>query len=320
MKAIIRETYCDFDTIQIKEIQKPTPKANEILVKIHASTINRTDCAVVNGKPFIFRFFVGFPRPKKIVLGTDFSGEIIKVGSDVSKFKVGDKVFGFHDEGIGSQAEFATFTKKQAIEIMPSNVTYEQATASLEGGHYAINFLNKIDINSNHKVIVNGATGGIGSVLLQILKHYGCYVTAVCNTKNIDLIKSLGADKIYDYEKEDFTKDTERYDYVFDAVGKSTFKKCKPLLKEKGAYISSELGDGIENLYLPLTTKFSDKKVIFPMPTDIHRSVPFIKGLLEKEALKPVIDRIISVDEVIENYKYVNSGQKTGSVVIRFSK
>ncbi|MFK7946109.1 MAG: NAD(P)-dependent alcohol dehydrogenase [Saprospiraceae bacterium] len=318
MKAIIRETYCDFSDIQIKEIQKPTPKSDEILVKIRASTINRTDCAVVNGKPFIFRFFVGFPKPRKIILGTDFSGEIVKVGNNISKFKIGDKVFGFHDEGIGSQAEYALFKENQAIEIMPSNVTFEQAVASLEGGHYAINFLNKVDINAKHKVVVNGATGGIGSVLLQILKHYGCYVTAVCNTKNIDLIKSLGADKIYDYEKEDFTKDTERYDYVFDAVGKSTFKKCKPLLKKKGIYISSELGDGIENLYLPLTTKFSNKKVIFPIPTNIHESIRIIKDLLEKEALKPVIDKIISPDEVVETYKYVNSGQKTGSVVIRF--
>ena len=318
MKAIIRETYCNFSNIQIKELPKPKPKSNEILVKIHASTINRTDCAVVNGKPFIFRFFVGFPKPKKIVLGTDFSGEIIEVGNKITKFKVGDKVFGFYDQGIGSQAEFATFTEEQPIEIMPSNISYEQATASLEGGHYALNFLNKVEVNATHKVLLNGATGGIGSVLLQFLKHYGCYVTAVCNTKNIDLIQSLGADKIYDYEQEDFTTDTERYDFIFDAVGKSTFKKCKPLLKEKGVYISSELGEGIENLYLPLTTKFSNKKVIFPMPTDIHGSVRTIKDLLEKEALKPVIDRVISVDEAIENYKYVNSGQKTGSVVIRF--
>lgn len=318
MKAVTRENYCDFKDIKIKNLPVPIPKPNEILVKIHASTINRTDCAVVNGKPFIFRFFVGLPKPKKIILGTDFSGEIIKVGNEISKFKIGDKVFGFYDQGIGSQAEFATFNEQQPIEIMPENITFEQAAASLEGGHYAVNFLNKVEIKTNQKVLINGATGGIGSVLLQLLKHYDCYVTAVCNTKNIDLIKSLGADKIYNYEIEDFTSDTERYDYIFDAVGKSSSKKCKPLLKAKGVYISSELGDGIENLYLPFTTKFSNKKVIFPMPTDIHKSILIIKNLLEKGALKPIIEKIISLDEAIETYQYVNSGQKTGSVVIRF--
>jgi NADPH:quinone reductase-like Zn-dependent oxidoreductase len=318
MKVAIRKNYGDFDIIEIAEMTTPVPQNDEILIKVYATTVNRTDCAVVTGSPFVFRFFIGFPRPKRLILGTDFAGIVTEVGKNVTDFKVGDKVCGFNDQGLQSQAEFMVISEKGNVIKMPENFTYEQAAASFEGGHYAINFLNKVTINAQQKVLVNGATGGIGSAMVQFLKFYGCYVTAVGNTKNMDLIRDLGADKVYNYEKEDFTKDELRYDYVFDAVGKSTYGKCKRILKPNGAYISSELGPGNENLYLPLITKlFYKQKVIFPMPTDIKASLNFIKSLAEKNQFTPVIEKSYPLDKLTEAYKYVNSGQKTGNVVVK---
>lgn len=318
MKAAIRKNYGDFDIIEIAEMPTAVPQNDEILIKVYATTVSRTDCAVVTGLPFVFRFFIGFPRPKRLILGTDFAGIVTEVGKKVTDFKVGDKVCGFNDQGLQSQAEFMVISEKGNIIKMPENFTYEQAAASLEGGHYAVNFLNKVTINAQQKVLVNGATGGIGSAMVQFLKSYGCYVTAVGNTKNMDLIRDLGADKVYNYEKEDFTKDELRYDYVFDAVGKSTYGKCKQILKPNGAYISSELGPGNENLYLPLITKlFYKQKVIFPMPTDIKASLNFIQSLAEKNQFTPVIEKSYLLDKLTEAYKYVNSGQKTGNVVVK---
>lgn len=318
MKAAIRRKYGSFENIKVETIEKPKAKDHEVLIKVCATTVNRTDCAVATATPFVMRFFTGLLKPKLPILGTDFAGIIIAVGAKVTTFKANDKVFGFNDQGLSSQAEYMVFPADGAMALIPNNITFEQAAASLEGAHYAFNMINKVKLHSNQRILINGATGGIGSALLQMLKYHGIYVTAVCDTKNITLIKNLGADKICDYTKEDFTQDPEKYDFVFDAVGKSTFGKCKSLLKQGGAYISSELGPNMENLYLPLFTKvFGDKKVIFPMPLDIKASIRFIKELLEKEKFKPVIDtRKYTIDHIGEAYKYVASGQKTGNVVI----
>jgi NADPH:quinone reductase-like Zn-dependent oxidoreductase len=317
MKAAIRRSYGLLSNLKIETVEKPAARDNEVLISVYATTVNRTDYAIVTGKPLVMRFFTGLLKPKLIIPGTDFAGRIGAVGKNVKSFKVNDKVFGFNDQGLGSQAEYMVLSADEAITIMPDNITYKQAAASLEGAHYAYNFINKINLKAGHKVLLNGATGAIGSALLQFLKYYNTSVTAVCNTKNIELIKSLGADKIYDYTQEDFTEDEEKYDFVFDAVGKSTFAKCKPLLKPGGVYISSELGPMAQNIFLPLTTKvFGNKKVIFPIPSDIKASMQFITDLLEKGRFKPVIDREYTLENIGEAYKYVATGQKTGNVVI----
>jgi NADPH:quinone reductase-like Zn-dependent oxidoreductase len=206
---------------------------------------------------------------------------------------------------------------------IPENTTYEQAAASIEGAHYAYNFINKVDLKSGQKVLVNGATGAIGSAAVQLLKYFDVYVTAVCNTKNIELVKSLGADKIIDFTKEDFTKGEEKHNFVFDAVGKSSFAKCKPLLQPGGIYSSSDLGYMAQNIFLPIITPItsklpwqSGKKTIFPMPVDIRGSLLLIKKLIEEGRFKAVIDRKYSLEEIVEAYKYVETGQKTGNVVI----
>ena len=317
MKANICDRYGSPDVLAIKEVEKPIPGDNEILVKVFATTVNRTDCAILKGKPFVQRFVYGVLRPRKTITGTDFAGVIEDVGKNVASFKVGDKVFGFDDMGIRSHAEYLTISEDNSISIMPDTITYEQAAASVEGAHYAINFLNKVNIESGQNVLVNGATGAIGSAAVQLLVYHGVNVTAVCNARDADLVKSLGAEKVIDYTNEDFTKVSDKFNYVFDAVGKSTFKKCKPVMLSGGAYISSELGPGAQNIYLPLITKFfSDKRVKFPLPLNRNGSVRLTKELSEEGNFKAVIDRTYPLSEIAEAFRYVEKGKKVGNVVI----
>ena len=324
MKAIIYSQYGPPDVLELKEIDKPIPGDNEILVKVRAATVNRTDCANLRAKPsFIMRPMLGLFKPKNPILGTEFAGDIEAVGQAVTSLKVGDKVFGFDDGGLSAYAEYLVISENKALTIMPENITYEQATACIEGAHYAYNTINKVDLKSGDKVLVNGASGGIGSATVQLLKYYGADITAVCNTKNIELIKSLGASRAIDYTSEDFTKDTEKYQVVFDSVGKSTFAKCKPILKPGGVYISSELGPNSENLLFALLTAIfgslpgqDGKKVKFPYPPNIMRSVILLVQLIEEGKFKSVIDRSYPLAEVAEAFRYVEKGQKTGNVVI----
>ena len=320
MKAITRTTYGDPEVLQLKEIPKPIPKDNELLIRIHATTINRTDCGILTGKPYIIRAFTGLTKPRDLVPGTDFAGQVESVGKNVKSFKLGDRVWGLHDEGLASQAEYMTIRADKAVTRIPEKVSYEEAVVCAEGAHYAYNFLNKFKIDNSSKVLVNGATGAIGSAAVQLLKYYGATVTAVGNTKNIELIKSFGADKVYDYQKEDFTQDTERYHFVLDAVGKSTFSKCKHLLLPKGIYVSSELGPNAQNLYLPLITKLKGgKRVVFPLPINCKRSIIFLTELLETGKFKGVVDKVYQPEQIMEAYNYVLSGQKTGNVILSMS-
>ena len=297
MKASIRRRYGQPNQIKIEETEELLPKDDEVLIRVYATTVNRTDCANLTAKPFIMRFVLGLFNPRKIILGTDFAGEIVTTGKNIKSFNVNDKVFGFSDTGSESQAEYITTAVENVFPI-PKNVDYKQAAASLEGAHYAYSFLHKVNIKSGQNILINGATGGIGSALLQFLKQYDVKITATCNTKNIKLIKSLGANKILDYTKEDFTNDNDKYDFIFDTVGKSTFGKCKSLLKETGIYISSELGPYSQNLFYPILTSISNKKVIFPIPYSKQKTIPYMSELLETERFKPVIDREYLLEDI----------------------
>jgi NADPH:quinone reductase-like Zn-dependent oxidoreductase len=320
MKAVIYTKYGGPEVLHLKEVEKPTPKDNEVLVKVYATTVNRTDCATIRAKPFFMRLVTGLFKPKNQIPGTEFAGEIEAVGKNVVSFKVGDRVFGFDDSGSGAHAQYLTISEDKAITI-PKNITYEQAAASSEGAHYAYNFINKVDIKSGQEILVNGATGAIGSAAVQLLRYFGANVTAVCNTKNIELVKSLGASKVIDYTKEDFTQDDQRYDFVFDTVGKSSFFKCRKLLQPGGVYISSDLGYMAQNIFLPLITPIikpmiGNKKTIFPFPTDITGSLRLVKKLTEEGKFRAEIDRKYPLERIVEAYKYVETGQKTGNVVI----
>ncbi|MDJ0694584.1 NAD(P)-dependent alcohol dehydrogenase [Mastigocoleus sp. MO_188.B34] len=321
MKAIIYTQYGSPDVLQLKEVEKPVPRDDEVLIKVHATTVNRTDCATIRAKPFFMRIVTGLFKPKKQIPGTEFAGEIEVVGKDVSSLRVGDKVFGFDDQGSGSHAQYMTI-KEDKVVIIPNNISYGQAAASSEGAHYAYNFINKVDLKKRQNILVNGATGAIGSAAVQLLKYFDVDVTAVCATRNIELVKSLGADKVIDYTKSDFTKDEQKYDFVFDTVGKSSFFKCKHLLKPGGVYISSDLGYMAQNIFLPLITPIikpmiGNKKTLFPMPTNIRGSLILIKKLIEQDKFKAVIDReLFPLERIVEAYRYVEKGQKTGNVVI----
>ena len=284
MKAVVCVKYGPPEVLKLDEVPSPIPRDNEVLVKVRATTVNRTDYAILKAKPFFMRVITGLFKPKKQTPGTEFAGDIEAVGRDVSMFKVGDKVFGFDDMGSGSHAQYLTIPENQGLATIPVNTTYEQAAASIEGAHYAYNSINKVKLKKGQRALVNGATGAIGSAAVQLLKYYGLYVTAVCNTKNMELVKSLGADKAIDYTVDDFTKDKEKYDFVFDAVGKSSFFKCKRLLKSGGVYISSDLGYLAQNIFLPMITPIikpliGNNKTIFPLPTNIRGSIDFIKKL-----------------------------------------
>lgn len=320
MQAVTRTEYGPPDVLEVKSIETPIPKDDEVLLRVYATTVSRTDCGILTGKPYIIRAFVGLTKPRDLVPGTDFAGQIEAIGKNVKEFKVGDRVFGLHDEGLRSQAEYMIIREDKALTKIPDGVTYENAAASAEGAHYAYNFIDKLPLNIGDKVLVNGATGGIGTAAVQLLKHFGAIVTAVGNTKNMELIKSLGADKTYDYLKEDFTKDTEKYHIVFDAVGKSSFPKCKHLLLPKGIYVSSELGPNAQNLYLPMITWLKGgKRVVFPLPINCKRSILFMAKLLENGKFNPVIDRTYSIEKVAEAYEYVMTGEKTGNVILSMS-
>jgi NADPH:quinone reductase-like Zn-dependent oxidoreductase len=320
MKAIVYTKYGGPEVLQLEEVEKPTPKDNEVLVKVYVTTVNRTDCATIRAKPFFMRLVTGLFKPKKQIPGTEFAGEIESVGKNVVSHKVGDRVFGFDDSGSGSHAQYATISEDKVATI-PENITYEQAAPSSEGAHYAYNFINKVDIKRGQGILVNGATGAIGSAAVQLLRYFGANITAVCNTKNIELVKSLGANKVIDYTEQDFTQDDQKYDFVFDTVGKSSFFKCRKLLKRGGVYISSDLGYMAQNIFLPLITPIikpmiGNKKTVFPFPTDIPGSIRLVKKLTEEGEFRAVIDRKYPLERIVEAYEYVETGQKTGNVVI----
>jgi len=317
MKAVVYKKYGSTDVLQLKEVDKPIFKNNEVLIRVYATTVNRTDCATISATPFFMRLVTGFFSPKKQIPGTDFAGKIEAIGNDVKSFNVGDNVFGFNDMGLCSHAEYLVLTEDQAFTTIPENYSYEQAAASIEGAHYAYNFINKVKIETTSKILVNGATGAIGSAAVQLLKYFNTDVTAVCNSKNLELVKSLGADKVIDYEKEDFTQQNQKYDFIFDTVGKSSFGKCKSLMDSGGVYISSELGWMYQNLFYALITPIlRGKKVIFPVPVDIKGSISLIKKLIEEGKFTAVIDRKYPFEEIVDAYRYVQTGHKTGNVVI----
>jgi NADPH:quinone reductase-like Zn-dependent oxidoreductase len=317
MKAAVHTRYGPPEVVQITEAEMPTVKDNEVLVKVHATTVNRTDCGYRAAKPFIVRFFSGLIRPRVMILGNEFAGKVEAVGSGVRSFKVGDKVFGYNEGAFGAHAEYMSIPEDGSLATMPQGLTYAEAAPSTEGSHYALSFIKAAKIQSGQNVLVNGATGAIGSAAVQLLKSLGVAVTATCDRKNIELVRGLGADRVIDFTAEDFTTDEQTYDVVLDSVGKSSFGRCKRLLKPGGIYLSSELGPLSQNPILALVTPLlGGRKVMFPIPQDEQRIVRYLKELIESGEFKPLVDRQYSLDQIVEAYRYVETGRKIGNVVI----
>jgi len=317
VKAAVHSRFGPPDVVRVSEVQKPTVRTDEVLVKVHATTVNRTDCGFRAGKPFLARVVYGLTRPRVPVLGNEFAGVVEAVGSDVASLAVGDRVFGYDDGRFGAHAQYMSVPEGGSLATMPPNVTFEEAAPITEGSHYALSFIRAAKIQSGQEVLVHGATGAIGSAAVQLLKSLGAYITAVCDTANVELVKGLGADRVVDYTAEDFTKDDQTYDVVLDAVGKSSFGRCKRLLKPGGTYLSSELGPLSQNPILALVTPlFGGKKVRFPIPRHDEEMVRYLKDLVVSGAFTPIIDRHYSLDQIVEAYTYVETGQKIGNVVI----
>lgn len=317
MKAIIHTRYGPPEVAELKEIPAPQPQKNELLIKVMATTVNRTDCGFRSAEYFVSRFFSGLFRPKQQTLGCEFAGIVEAVGSNVNLFSVGDKVVGYNDAHFGAHAQYLLVAEDEAITHLPHNLSFEETAALTEGAHYALCDIRAAKVQAGQNVLVYGATGAIGSAAVQLLKHFGANVTAVCNTPNVSLVKSLGADVVIYYTQQDYTTNHHTYDFVFDAVGKSSFGQAKKVLTKKGIYISTELGKNGENIYLALLTPWlGGKRLLFPLPTISKSDVELLRDLAEAGKFKPVIDRTYSLEQIVEAYRYVESGQKIGNVIV----
>ncbi|HET7234807.1 MAG TPA: NAD(P)-dependent alcohol dehydrogenase [Actinomycetota bacterium] len=318
MKAAVHTRYGPPDVVRIAEVDRPKAGVHEVLVEVHATTVNRTDCGFRAAHPWFVRFFSGLLRPKVSILGTEFAGVVDAVGSDVTSFQAGDRVFGFSEDRWGAHAEYLAMPEDGPLAIMPASATFEEVAPSTEGAHYALSLITRAQVRSGQHVLVNGATGAIGSAAVQLLKRLGAIVTAVCATEHVELVRSLGADRVIDRRAEDFTKDDQRYDVVLDAVGKSSFGRCKRLLMPRGIYLSTDLGPLSQNPILALITPlFGGRRVMFPIPPKHSQAeVRQMKEMIEAGEFMPVIDRHYPLDQIVEAYRYVEMGQKVGNVVI----
>lgn len=320
MKAIICTKYGPPNVLQLKEIEKPTPKENEILIKVHATTVTVADSRVRGFRvPISYwipaRIALGFRKPKKAILGGELAGEIESVGKDVKLFKEGDQVFACTGHNFGAYAQFLCMPENGCLAIKPVNMTYEEATAIPFGGGTALYFLKKGNIQSGQKVLIYGASGAVGTSAVQLAKYFGAEVTAVCSSTNLDLVKSLGADSVIDYTKEDFTKSGVTYDAIFDTVGKSSFSGSLRSLKKEGVYLHAVATPAL-SVRMLWTSIISRKKPIGGTAVPNTESLVFLKELAEAGKIRPVIDRVYPLEQIAEAHSYVDKGHKKGNVVI----
>ena len=322
MKAILHTKYGSPDELQIKEVEKPVPRNNEVLIRIYATTVTTTDCNARNftfvPKSFRFpaRMYFGFRKPKIKILGVDLAGEIEAVGKDVKLFKEGDQVFGSPGVRFGAHAEYICMPEEGVLAMKPPNMTYEEAAAISLAGNTALFFIRDLGkIQAGQKILIHGASGAIGTYAVQLAKYYGAEVTGVCSATNAEMVKSLGADKVIDYTKEDFTKSDETYDVIFDVVGKITFSQCKNSLKQNGIYLENllELQDMLKMMW---TSIIGGKKIKGGVSIESVENLNFFLELIESGKLKPVIDRSYPLEKTAEAFRYVEEGHKKGNVII----
>jgi NADPH:quinone reductase-like Zn-dependent oxidoreductase len=322
MKAIVHTKYGPPDELQLMEVEKPVPKDNEVLIKIHATTVTTTDCNVRNFTfvPESFMLFAklmfGFKKPKINILGIDLAGEIEAVGEGVKLFKVGDQVFGSPGTKFGGHAEYVCVPDKGALAIKPANMSWEEAASLSLAGNTALFYIRDLaKIQTGQKILIHGASGAIGTYAVQLAKYYGAEVTGVCSGANAEMVRSLGADNVIDYTKEDFTKSDERYDFIFGVVGKTAFSQCKGILKPKGTYLENmmEVKDFLKVLW---TSIVGGKKIKGGVSAERAENLNFFVELIESGKLKPVIDRIYPLEKTAEAFLYVEQGHKKGNVII----
>jgi NADPH:quinone reductase-like Zn-dependent oxidoreductase len=328
MKAIVYTEYGPPDVLHLEEVSKPVPRDKEILVRVYAISVNIGDIWARNFKeisPRKFsmplplwlpaRMYFGFTKPKINILGSEFAGEIESVGKDVKRFKVGDPVFGYRGQSMGANAEYLCMAENGLVAIKPANMTYEEAAAVPYGALTALNLLRKVNIQRGQKVLINGASGGIGSAAVQLAKYFGAEVTGVCATPRLEFVKALGADHVIDYTKEDFTKSGETYDLIFDILGKSSFSRSKNSLKQNGRYLLASFK--MAQLFQMLWTSIvGDKKVICALSSEHPEDLMFIRELVEAGKIKSIIDKRYPLEQIAEAHRYIERGHKKGNVII----
>jgi NADPH:quinone reductase-like Zn-dependent oxidoreductase len=318
MRAVVYDRYGPPDVLRIEDVPKPAPAPDEILVRIRASGVTRSDAHLRAGEPFVSRFGSGLLRPKRRILGHELAGEVEAVGAAVTEFEVRDRVFGalpYLALRTGAHAEYMCIPERFPLAHMPAGMSFGEAGAVCDGALLTLNCLRPAGPLEGKRILVYGASGSMGTAGVQLAKHFGARVTAVCNTPNVELVRSLGADEVIDYLQEDFTKNGETYDVIFDAVGKHSFRRCKRSLKPGGVYLPT---DGFRNVALWLLHKrVGDKKVLFELPPRMRKEdVLFLKGLIEAGEYRAVIDRAYPLEEVIDAHRYVETQQKVGNVVL----
>ncbi len=322
MRAVVYDRYGPLDVLRLEDVERPVPKEDEVLVKIHATTVNRLDvhtreANVTSGLAvsLLSRLVSGVRRPRQRILGSEVAGEVVAAGAAVTEFAVGDHVFGITGLKFGAHAEFTCIRERARIAHMPAGMSFEEAAAVCDGALNALWCLRLAGHRKEQSVLIYGASGSIGTAGVQLAKYFGADVTAVCNTKNLELVRSLGADRVIDYTQDDFTKNGEKYDVIFDAVGKHSFKRCRGSLNHGGLYLAT---DGFRNLFLALwTSRFGDKKVMFKLPPRYTKNdIIFLKKLIETGKYRAVIDRYYPLEQVVDATRYVETQQKTGNVVL----
>jgi 2-desacetyl-2-hydroxyethyl bacteriochlorophyllide A dehydrogenase len=319
MKAIECTKYGAPEFLQMNEVEKPTPKDTEVLIKIHATSVSSGDARMRRADPYIIRLIFGFKRPRKSILGVVVAGEIESIGKSVSNYKVGDQVFGSSGMSFGAHAEYVAVPEDAVLALKPNNMTYEEAAAIPFGGTAALHFLRKANIQKDQKVLIYGASGALGTLAVQLAKNYGADVTAVCSSSNFELMQSLGADEVIDYTKEDFSENGKKYDVIFDTVGKSSTRKALRSMNKGGYLLLASAGIGTM-IGGSIASIFMSKKIISGVIKETVEDMNFFKQMIEKEKLKAVIDRIYTLKQIVEAHTYVDQGHKKGNVVIAINQ
>jgi NADPH:quinone reductase-like Zn-dependent oxidoreductase len=314
MRAVVHDRYGPPEVLRIEDVPRPVPAGDEVLVRVHATTVTRSDCGYRSATPFFARVFTGLRRPRRPIVGMELAGVVEEVGSAVTEFAAGDAVFGLRS---GANADYVCVREQGALAHTPASLTFEEAAALPDGASIARACLAKADLGPGKRIVVYGATGAIGTAGVQLAKATGAHVTAASNTKNVELVRSLGADEVIDWEREDFTRNGEVYDVVFDAVGKHSFRRCRRSLKPDGIFITTDLGFLWHVPFLALATRLlPGRRVTLPIPKCTKEDVLQVKELVEAERYRPVIDRVYPLEHVVEATRYVETGQKTGNVVL----
>ncbi len=322
MKAILTTGYGSPEVFRVDNVAKPTAKPNEILVRVHASSVTKADTMMRTGKPYIGRLMLGITKPKNPIWGTGFAGVVEAVGLGITRFKVGDKVFGENIGTFGTYAEYVAVAEDGIVAHLPQNLPYEEAAGMGDGGITSLNFLSNLgNVKSGDKVLINGASGALGTAAVQIAKHFDAEVTGVCSTKNVSLVWELGADHVIDYTQEDFTENKNSYDLIYDTVGMRSFADCRGALTENGIYASPVLGMPLLRDVM-ITSVFGTKKAKFSAtgtlpPREIKRLLSLLIDIVEAGHFKGIVDRAYPLDKVVDAHKYIDKGHKIGNVVLR---